>query len=53
MAARRLVLINGGVKDDQPVSDEYIVQKFIDQVRGIVAHERRITGNLSSDNSQL
>lgn len=40
MNARRLVLINGGFKDGERVIDEYVVQKFISQVAGIVDYER-------------
>jgi len=52
---RRLILINGGTKSGERVLDEYIVQKFISQVAGIVRFERlwveeqlrRYTGELS------
>lgn len=48
MRKRRLVLINGGIKDYLPVTDEYIIDKFFQQVKGIANYYREFAAYLRS-----
>jgi hypothetical protein len=41
MMDRGLIIINGGVNDNEQVTDEYIQDKFFREVQAIVAHRRR------------
>ncbi len=45
MKANRLMVINGEVKKGRPVSDDYIIGKFMREVEAIIEHER--TGHAS------
>lgn len=48
MRKMMLVLVNGGIKDYLPVTDEYIIDKFFQQAKGIADYYRDFASYLRS-----